>query len=277
MKMRSFASIAAAICAGTALAVVDCRYVPERMDDFVWENEYFGARAYGPALAKPAPVGEGLVSSGFDVFNKAVPDIMMADTLINGVRRKASYHKFNGRGFDNYKVSTGRGCGGIGMLGKDGWRHDGNWKAQRVVEKTDDRAVFELDYDSYTLRGTIESGRPFCRFDVIPKGDSVKGVLLGPGLDISAGRGHDGFLRVSIEKGFIANFEPETHGHVMTAIVVPHDAFLASDKEGCVYLLASAEKGLTYYAGAAWSGAGKFKTAEDWCKCVAGFAAQIRK
>ena len=62
-----------------------------------------------------------------------------------------------------------------------------------------------------------------------------------------------------------------------TAIVVPHQALLASDDKGCIYLLASAEKGLTYYAGAAWSGAGRFKTAEDWHKRVAEFAARIRK
>ena len=275
--MKKILFAASLVIAGAAVAAVDCRYVPERMDDFVWENEFFGARAYGPKVSEPAPAGEGLVSSGFDVFNKAVPDIMMADTLIKGVREKISYHKFNGRGFDNYKVSTGRGCGGLGMLGRDGWRHEGNWKAQRVVEKTPDRAVFELDYGAYTVRGTIASGEPFCRFDVIPKGDAVKSLLLGPGIDISSARQHDGVLKLSVEKGFIANFEPETEGHVMTAIVVPHQALLASDDKGCIYLLASAEKGLTYYAGAAWSGAGLFKTAEEWHKRVADFAARIRK
>jgi hypothetical protein len=267
----------AAFAAGSAVAAVDCRYVPERMDDFVWENEFFGARAYGPKVAEPPPAGEGLVSSGFDVFNKAVPDIMMADTLVKGVREKISYHKFNGRGFDNYKVSTGRGCGGFGMLGKDGWRHEGNWKAQRIVEKSPDKAVFELDYGAYTLRGTIASGEPFCRFDVIPKGESLKGLLVGPGIDVSSERLHDGLLKLSVDKGFIANFEPETEGHVMTAIVVPHRAMLASDDKGCIYLLASAEGGLTYYAGAAWSGAGRFKTAADWHARVADFAARLRK
>jgi len=274
---RKFLFAAVCVSAGLSFAAVDCRHVPERMDDFVWENEFFGARAYGPKLSEPAPAGEGLVSSGFDVFNKAVPETIMAETLIRGVREKISYHKFDGRGFDNYKVSTGRGCGGIGMLGKDGWRHEGNWKAQRVVEKTADRAVFELDYGAYTLRGTIASGEPFCRFDVIPKKDAVKGLLLGPGIDVSAARNHDGTLRLSLEKGYIANFEPETEGHVMTAIVVPHSAFLASDEMGCIYLLASADGGLTYYAGAAWSGAGKFKTAEEWYARVAEFAAKIRK
>jgi len=275
MKKMIFA--AAALTAGAAIAAVDCRYVPERMDDFVWENEFFGARAYGPKLAEPAPAGQGLVSSGFDVFNKAVPDIIMVDTLLRGIREKISYHKFDGRGFDNYKVATGCGCGGVGMLGKDGWRHEGNWKAQRVIEKTPEKAVFELDYEAYTLRGTIASGEPFCRFDLIPKGDAAKGFLIGPGIDVSEGREHDGVLKLSVEKGFIANFEPETEGHVVTAIVVPHEALLASDDRGGIYLLASAEKGLTYYAGAAWSGAGRFKTAEEWHKYVAEFAARIRK
>lgn len=267
----------AGLCTCAAWGAVDCRYVPERMDDFIWENEFFGARAYGPKVSEPAPAGEGLVSSGFDVFNKAVPDIMLAEALVRGVREKISYHKFDGRGFDNYKVSTGRGCGGLGLLSPQGWCHMGNWQGQRVVEKTADKAVFELDYARYTLRGTIVSGVPFCRFDVIPKGDGVKGYLVGPGLDISAARNHDGVLKVSLEKGFIANFEPETQGHVMTAIVVPHTPFLASDDKGCVYLLAAAEKGLTYYAGAAWSGAGRYRNAAEWHAAVEAFAARLRK
>ena len=44
------------------------RYVPERLDDFAWENDKIAHRTYGPALAEPAPPGsdkEVLVTSGY--------------------------------------------------------------------------------------------------------------------------------------------------------------------------------------------------------------------
>jgi hypothetical protein len=33
------------------------RYVPERLDDFAWENDKIGHRTYGPALGAPAAPG----------------------------------------------------------------------------------------------------------------------------------------------------------------------------------------------------------------------------
>lgn len=262
-----------------AAALVNAQYVPERMDDFCWENEFCGMRAYGPGVSQPPPKGEGLFSSGLDVFNKAVPDVQMADTLIRGVKEKISYHKNNGRGFDNYKVSTGRGCGGIGALGADGWFHEKNWQAQRMLEKTDAKAVFELEYETYTVRGTVTAGCAFTKFEVLPKAGAKAPTLRGPGLDISAKRQHDGQLKVDLAKGFIANFEPETEGHVLTAIVLDPKCgkgVLASDEMDCIYLLQKNEA-FTYYAGAAWSGAGTFKTPEDWYGYVKAFAGSLKK
>src|SRR3954467_2589311 len=46
---------------------VFARYVPERLDDFAWENDKIAHRISGPALAPAAPAGsdkEVLVSSG---------------------------------------------------------------------------------------------------------------------------------------------------------------------------------------------------------------------
>jgi hypothetical protein len=256
---------------------VDARHVPERMDDFVWENDCFGARAYGPGVSQPPPKGEGLVSSGFDVFNKAIPDIMMADALVRGVREKISYHKNNGRGFDNYKVSTGRGVGGIGMKdAKGNWCYEGNWRNCRVLEKTCDRAVFELEYANYTVRGTIEKGVPFCRFDVRPNKGRKQMPLMGPGLDISQKRNHNGALAVDPKAGYVANWEPAdgANGHVMSAIILPGGGTLALDATESLHLLQT-KASFTFYAGASWSGAGKWRNAVEWHDCVKKFAARF--
>ena len=181
---------------------------------------------------------------------------------------------------DNYKGATGRGVGGIGALSSNGWFHEKNWKAQRIISKTATKAVFELDYETYTVRGTVTTGTPFMRFDVTPKGDQPA-RMIGPGLDISAKRQHNGILKVDLENGFIANFEPDgvdgkDNGSILSAILFKGDKSkmqIASDNEGCIYLLQPSAT-FTYWIGAGWTGAGRFQTPEEWFACVQAFAAE---
>ena len=260
-------------------AAVDCGYAPYRMDDFYWENDHFGMRAYGPVIMEPAPKGQGLVSSGFDLFNKCVPYPVLEKWLHGS---EGSYHKNHGKGMDNYKVAQGRGVGGIGALNRDGWFHEKNWKAQRIVSKTATEAVFELDYETYTVRGTVTAGTPFMRFDVTPKGEQPA-RMIGPGLDVSAKRQHDGLLKIDLSDGFIANFEPEgvddkENGSILTAIVLSPGAarpVVASDAEDCIYLLQPAPA-FTYWVGAGWTGAGRYRTPDEWFACVRAFARRLK-
>ena len=260
-------------------ASVDCGYAPYRMDDFYWENDHFGMRAYGPVIMEPAPKGQGLVSSGFDLFNKCVPYPVLEKWLHGS---EGSYHKNRGKGMDNYKVAQGRGVGGIGALNRDGWFHEKNWKAQRVISKTATEAVFELEYETYTVRGTVTAGTPFMRFDVTPKGESPA-RMIGPGLDISAKRQHDGLVKIDLDNGFIANYEPEgvdgkENGSVLTAIVLPPGEtrpVIASDAESCIYLMQPSQS-FTYWVGAGWTGAGLFRTPDEWFACVRDFAQRLR-
>ncbi|QBG48089.1 DUF4861 domain-containing protein [Verrucomicrobia bacterium S94] len=61
--MMSFSSVA---CASTFAPATFCRYVPERADDFVWENDKAAFRMYGPTFLK------GKEDSGIDCWLKRV-------------------------------------------------------------------------------------------------------------------------------------------------------------------------------------------------------------
>jgi hypothetical protein len=65
-------------------------------------------------------------------------------------------------------------------------------------------------------------------------------------------------------------------GSIGTAIVLPGRAFLASDEMDCIYLLQRGTS-FTYYAGACWSGAGRFTCAKQWHDFVEKFAAECVK
>ena len=254
-------------------ARVDARYLPERMDDFVWENAFAAFRAYGPALARPKPAGQGLSTSGVDVFNKGAPDVCGVKTILDSMKSRVSYHANNGRCFDSYTVGPGLGCGGMRRRAASGeWLEGGNWMAQRILEKTASRAVFELEYETHVIRGAVTADSPFVRFDVAPKSASPVGALWGPGLDVAVSRGHEGAQLVDLSRGAIAN--AETASGTYAAVVLDKSAGqaqLASDDTGSLCLLVP-EKPFTFYAAAAWRGMGVFPTDEIWFKCVRAFA-----
>jgi len=84
-----------------------CRFVPERFDDFAWENDQIAFRTYGPAARERAE------NSGFDCWLKRV-ETPIIDKWYGPMKEK-SYHKDWGEGHDPYHVGKTRGCGGLGL------------------------------------------------------------------------------------------------------------------------------------------------------------------
>lgn len=88
------------------------KYIPERLDDFAWENDRIAFRVYGEALETAK--GNALISSGVDVWGKRV-----SHPIVEKLYKSKNYHKDQGEGLDFYKVGTSRGCGGLSFV-KDG-------------------------------------------------------------------------------------------------------------------------------------------------------------
>ncbi len=82
------------------------RFVPERLDDFAFENDRTIFRIYGPALEKT----DGLtkMGAGVDMWAKNI-----REPAIDKMYASKKYHSPSlGYGIDAYKVGTGPGCGG---------------------------------------------------------------------------------------------------------------------------------------------------------------------
>ena len=91
------------------------RFVRERHDDFVWENDRVAHRMYGPDLEiwKKEP----LTSSGIDVWVKRAKRMVVNEWYMTD-----DYHRDNGDGADFYSVKTSRGCGGVAVFAGDNRR-----------------------------------------------------------------------------------------------------------------------------------------------------------
>ena len=83
------------------------RFVPERKDDFAWENDFAAYRMYGPALAKENP------SNGVDFWAKCTEELVVNNRYEGELKNGKSYHIDWGTGMDFYKVGHALGCGGV--------------------------------------------------------------------------------------------------------------------------------------------------------------------
>ena len=122
---------------------VFARFVPERLDDFAWENDCIAFRMYGPACENV------LVSSGIDVRCKRVPDLI----IDKWYRPGNDYHSDHGEGLDCYHVRAGRGCGGLGIW-QDGKMYvSRNFATWKVLANGPIRTAFELTYRAWDVGG----------------------------------------------------------------------------------------------------------------------------
>jgi hypothetical protein len=125
-------------------AKVSARFVPERLDDFAWENDKLAHRTYGPALAAPAPAGsnkEVLKTSGLDIWFKRVP-YPIVDRWYN--IGHDHYHTDEGEGIDMYNVGASLGAGGSGIWDGSRLASAINFTRWKVIANGPVRAIFEL-------------------------------------------------------------------------------------------------------------------------------------
>jgi len=262
------------------------RYVPERLDDFAWENDVVGHRTYGPALAAPAPPGSGkevLETSGLDIWFKRV-DYPIVDRWYN--KGHDHYHKDEGEGMDMYNVGRSRGAGGTGVW--DGTRlyTSGNYAGWKVLANGPIRAVFELTYDAWDAAGTkvtevkrftVDAGHQLDRIDstFTFSGPSALTVAVGLNRTPSDKKQEPRIvvMKDNTSHALLQWVEQATNGAFGTAVVLPASAGFAEDRLNEL-VLARVESGkpLRYWVGAAWDRAGRITSKAAWQAYVAAEA-----
>ena len=254
------------------------RYVPERLDDFAWENERIAHRTYGPALAAPAPAGSGkevLVTSGLDIWFKRVP-YPIVDRWYN--KGHDHYHHDEGEGMDMYNVGKSRGCGGTGVWDGKALYTSVNYKSWKVLANGPVRAVFELTYDSWDAAGTPVAEVKRFTVDAGHYLDQIDSTFTftGPAqLNVAVGlnktptdKGQSPNIAVIERKGdgaVLQWVEQERNGAFGTAVLVPGASALTEDGLNQLAVApVTSGKPLRYYAGAAWTRAGDITTRAQW-------------
>jgi hypothetical protein len=128
------------------------RFVPERQDDFAWENDNVAFRVYGPA----APL-EGH-ASGVDAWLKKV-DYSIIDKWYQAHLDGTSYHVDHGEGYDPYHTGVSRGVGGsaVWVEGKAYYAH--SFKDYTVIASGRGKVIFNLSYEWETPLGLVSESK----------------------------------------------------------------------------------------------------------------------
>lgn len=209
------------------------RYVPERKDDFAWENEFAAWRMYGPALKAENP------SNGVDLWLKASPELIVDSFYYREHVLGLPYHINYGKGLDCYKVGHTCGAGGLIVLANDTTYIGGPYDRWTILEQTPERFVFRLEYDSLLVAGNIlqesititaEAGEPMNRADVVLTGSYDGELLVGGGIYM-----HDTIDHFEVYEELGTVYYEEDALSDKTAAQMNYD-FNGSTSQGRIYL-----------------------------------------
>ena len=282
MKRYFYLLLAAALLAASCRAPepkVMARAVPERADDFVFENNLIAGRFYGQAL-------EGNPTSpGIDIWVK-LPGQLVADSWYAEAVKDPEYYHHNHDGKDCYKVAVSLGGGASApMIGSHLVFPATNYRSWEILEQKPDKVVFVLHYPEWEAaeglrvaldkKVTVTPDTYFCRVDDTytfsgAETLTVAAGILRHGAQETIESEQKGDDRYAIwEHASDQSVEPED-GMIGVAVVMPGAQQVFADKELdhalCARTVKSGET-LTYYFGSCWS-KGDIKTARDWFDVV---------
>ncbi len=248
------------------------RYVPERFEDFAWENDKIAFRMYGKALETTS--GN---ATGIDVWTKRTKSL-----VLNKWYKAENYHKDSGEGLDFYHVGLTLGAGGIAPYVNGQIINSKNYVKYEVLDNGPIRSSFKLFYTPWMVNGNevnytklvqLDAGSQLNKFEVqfaSPTRDSLTvaaGIHTNNGLDVKF---------MDEQKKILAYWEPvnKDNGQIGVGCVFisPVKSFIENKDHILNVETIQVSKPYTYYAGACWDRAGRYLNSAQWFKHLQEFS-----
>ena len=251
------------------------RLVPERKDDFAWENNIIAYRMYGPALA-----ATGEISNGIDPWSKRTSNL-----IINKWYRINDYHKDSGEGLDAYKVGRTLGAGALAPLFNDSLVLGSNFVKSEVLENGPLRVKFRLTYDSLIVGGIKVKETRTISLSANSYFNKCKHTFEGDYTSLPAAVGivqrpKKGEIGVYKNIGFVTYEEPLHHknGQMRLGVILGDKLDSHRVKENHLQALTTIKNKTpyVYYFGNSWNKSG-VETFASWVEIASDFACQLQE
>ncbi len=275
-SVASFAIVSDTVKVPESKIITYSRFVPERIDDYAWENNKVAFRAYGPVAQQLVEEGKegGTLSSGIDLWLKKVDYSIIDNWYKKNVESPGYYHIEHGEGYDPYHVGASRGTGGAGIWVNDSLEVAKNYSSYKTIATGPLRTVFELTYAPWSSYGIQETKRisldldsNFSKFEVSFRSDKkIPNYTLGITLHEKKGE-----ININKTKGWFRHWEAIDNAFVGEGIVINPsiiDTAFANDSktpdQSNLLIVTNPEVKLTYYAGFAWTGSKQISDVTQW-------------
>lgn len=257
--------------AAVAVAKTFGRYVPERKDDFAWENDKIAFRMYGKALE-----GTKENAFGIDVWGKRTDRM-----ILNERYKRGEYHIDHGDGMDYYHVGLTLGAGDNAPYTKDTIHYPLNYRTWKILDQGPLRFTFQLTYAEWDVAGkavkatktiSLDAGSQLNRMEVNYQyqGDAALPVVVGV-----IRRAEPGSIVLDEQQGIMGYWEPE-HGKdgitgVGTILSGTKITMKVNNEQLLAYTDTKSGQPLVYYTGAAWNKANIITNAAAWFQYLNNF------
>lgn len=252
--------------------LVFSRYVPERLDDYAYENNRIAGRVYGPALEDPRTLGP-------DIWLKRV------ESLVVDKRYELNdYHHDHGDGMDCYKVANTLGGGALAPYVDEKIVLGDNYETYNRICNGPIRTKVLFTYKPFSVAGyqvvlkrelTVDANTNFIRIsnwfdapaDELPV---VLGAVLHDVIDREDGDHYIAFTEKASDSA-----DPEADGNISVGLVVDaaEENVEVGTMDGHAVLKYSITPGkrADVWTGSGWSKGG-VESSEAWAKTVKDFA-----
>jgi len=253
------------------------RFVPERTDDYAWENDKVAFRTYGPDAQKRVEEKrpDGTLTSGIDLWLKRTNQPIINKWYAENVKKPGYYHIDHGEGYDPYQVGPSRGTGGSGIWENNELAVSKNFVSYKTIATGPLRTVFELTYEPWskyevkeTKRISLDLGSNFSKFEItIDAKKQIPNYTTGISLHENKGE-----VKINKKEGWFRHAETIDgvflgEGIVLNPKLVT-DAFSnvskIKDRSDLLVITKPKENKLIYYAGFGWQKSGQIANATDW-------------
>jgi hypothetical protein len=261
------------------------RFVPERTDDYAWENNRVAFRTYGPVAQKmiEESIPGGTLSSGIDAWLKRVEYPIINKWYKKNTLDIGAYHKDSGEGLDNFHVGTSRGVGGTAVKIDTSFYFSKNFTSYKTITTGPIRTSFVLTYADWDANGTkisetkhisLDYGQNLSRYEIDVKGTETISV----GLTLHKKDG-----KISASNNWINYWEPFDDSELGQGMVTEDAYFINSEK----YVTSKVDQSnhfanlnvingkVIYYAGFGWKKSNQFKTQKEWENYLEDFSKKI--
>ena len=185
------------------------RFVPERMDDYAWENNLAAFRLYGPALEKI------MVSNGIDYWAKSTPNLVIDDWYKKDLGGEGSYHLDTGEGCDCYNVGQTLGMGASAPYAGGKLWYSRNFREAETLDNGPIRTTAKITYAPFDVDGRQVSLVKIISLDANTHFNRIADIYSGgpDTLSIAAGIVIHAGAELFPGESYYALYEPASDSH----------------------------------------------------------------